>query len=211
MVVVVWGGITWNFHKQRGGTNNFSAASRGGDQKFSRVFHPVSTTHPRELKNDNSLSLRKYTRGNISESESGNLARQADVEKIADMTFWASWGKSSNSAKVEIELLMAAKMVAMLLFLNQLLILKYTILFLTAKWMMLDLSYCYCLDWNKRKKQRTGQIQEKHKTAAVLKRLNEPRPAAYIQTFYKLKERCSYWPSIRRPRITWAWVLRSQN
>ena len=36
------------------GINNFSAASRG-DQKFNRVFHPVSTTHPRELKNDNSL------------------------------------------------------------------------------------------------------------------------------------------------------------
>ena len=35
--------------------NNFSAASRG-DQKFNRVFHPVSTTHPRELKNDNSLN-----------------------------------------------------------------------------------------------------------------------------------------------------------
>ena len=75
------------------------------------------------------LSLRKYTQGNISESESGNLARQADVQKIADMTFWASWGKSSNSAKIEIELLMAAKMVAMLLFLNQLLILKYTIFY----------------------------------------------------------------------------------
>ena len=39
------------------GINNFSAASRG-DQNFNRVFHPVSTTHPpRELKNDNSLSL----------------------------------------------------------------------------------------------------------------------------------------------------------
>ena len=37
------GGVTWNFHKQRGGTNNFSAASRG-DKKFNRVFHPVSTT-----------------------------------------------------------------------------------------------------------------------------------------------------------------------
>ena len=40
------------------GINNFSAASRG-DQKFNRVFHPVSTTPPppppRELKNDNSL------------------------------------------------------------------------------------------------------------------------------------------------------------
>ena len=27
----------------------------GGDQKFNRVFHPVSATPPRELKNDNSL------------------------------------------------------------------------------------------------------------------------------------------------------------
>ena len=26
-----------------------------GDKKFNRVFHPVSTTTPRELKNDNSL------------------------------------------------------------------------------------------------------------------------------------------------------------
>ena len=44
------------------GINNFSAVSRG-DQKFDRVFHPVSTTHtppppsPRELKNDNSLTI----------------------------------------------------------------------------------------------------------------------------------------------------------
>ena len=37
------------------GINNFSVASRGGDKKFNRVFHPVSTTPPRELKNDNSL------------------------------------------------------------------------------------------------------------------------------------------------------------
>ena len=46
------------------GINNFSAASRG-DQKFNRVFHPVSTTHPREPKNDNSLSrllLNTFTR-----------------------------------------------------------------------------------------------------------------------------------------------------
>ena len=34
------------------GINNFSAASRG-DQKFNRVFHPVSTTPSRE---DNSLN-----------------------------------------------------------------------------------------------------------------------------------------------------------
>ena len=39
------------------GINNFSAVSRG-DQKFNRVFHPVSTAPPpppHELKNDNSL------------------------------------------------------------------------------------------------------------------------------------------------------------
>ena len=41
------------------GINNFSAVSRG-DQKFNRVFHPVSTapSPPRELKNDNSLNVR---------------------------------------------------------------------------------------------------------------------------------------------------------
>ena len=38
------------------GINNFFAVSRG-DQKFNRVFHPVSTAPPRELKNDNSLIL----------------------------------------------------------------------------------------------------------------------------------------------------------
>ena len=42
---------------QIGGINNFSVAFRG-DQKFNRVFHPVSTTPPRELKNDNSLIFR---------------------------------------------------------------------------------------------------------------------------------------------------------
>ena len=26
-----------------------------GDQQFNRVFHPISTTHPRELKDVNSL------------------------------------------------------------------------------------------------------------------------------------------------------------
>ena len=43
------------FSQTEGGTNNFSVASRG-DQKFNRVFHPVSTTPPGELKNDNSLN-----------------------------------------------------------------------------------------------------------------------------------------------------------
>ena len=49
------GGVT-KFPQTERGTNNFSAASRG-DKKFSRAFHPVSTTPPppRELKNDNSL------------------------------------------------------------------------------------------------------------------------------------------------------------
>ena len=37
------------------GINNFSDVSRG-DQKFNRVFHPVSTAPPCELKNDNSLT-----------------------------------------------------------------------------------------------------------------------------------------------------------
>ena len=41
------------------GVNNFSAASRG-DQNFYRVFHPVSTTPPCELKNDNSLIELSY-------------------------------------------------------------------------------------------------------------------------------------------------------
>ena len=45
------------FSQVERGINNFSAAS-GGYQKFNRVFHPISTTTPRELKNDNSLSLK---------------------------------------------------------------------------------------------------------------------------------------------------------
>ena len=50
------GGASHKIFTNREGTNNFSAASKG-DQKFIRVFHPVSTTPPpRELKNDNSLS-----------------------------------------------------------------------------------------------------------------------------------------------------------
>ena len=48
------------FSQTERGTNNFSAASRG-DQKFNRVFHPVSITPPPppppgELNNDNSLN-----------------------------------------------------------------------------------------------------------------------------------------------------------
>ena len=46
------------FSQTERGINNFSAAYRG-DQKFNRVFHPVSTTPPppREVKNDNSLKM----------------------------------------------------------------------------------------------------------------------------------------------------------
>ena len=48
----------------RGGHMKFSQIERGdqqffccfqGDQKLNRVFHPISITPPRELKNDNSL------------------------------------------------------------------------------------------------------------------------------------------------------------
>ena len=49
------------FSQTERGINNFSAASRG-DQKFNRVFHPVSTTHPREVNNDNSLKQRREPR-----------------------------------------------------------------------------------------------------------------------------------------------------
>ena len=38
-------GGAYEIFTNRGGTNNFSAASRG-DKKFNRVFHPVSTTPP---------------------------------------------------------------------------------------------------------------------------------------------------------------------
>ena len=44
------------FSQTERGINNFSAASRG-DQKFNRVFHPISTTLPHEAKNDNSLKI----------------------------------------------------------------------------------------------------------------------------------------------------------
>ena len=46
------------------GINNFSSASRG-DKKFNRVFHPVSTTSPHELKNDNSLREQGITIASI--------------------------------------------------------------------------------------------------------------------------------------------------
>ena len=37
------------------GDQQFFCCFQGGDQKFNRVFHPVSTTPSGELKNDNSL------------------------------------------------------------------------------------------------------------------------------------------------------------
>ena len=37
------------------GDQQFFCCFQGG-YKFNRVFHPVSATHPRELKNDNSLN-----------------------------------------------------------------------------------------------------------------------------------------------------------
>ena len=55
------GGSHEIFTNREGGSTIFCCL-QGGDQKFNRVFHPVSTTlppppPPRELKNDNSLSL----------------------------------------------------------------------------------------------------------------------------------------------------------
>ena len=44
---------------QRGGSTIFLLLP-GGDKKFNRVFHPVSTTPPCELKNDNSLNFCKH-------------------------------------------------------------------------------------------------------------------------------------------------------
>ena len=52
------GGSHEIFTNREGGSTIFLLLP-GGDQKFNRVFHPVSTTPPpppRELKNDNSLS-----------------------------------------------------------------------------------------------------------------------------------------------------------
>ena len=48
------GGSHEIFTNREGGSTIFLLLP-GGDQKFNRVFHPVSTTPPRELKNDNSL------------------------------------------------------------------------------------------------------------------------------------------------------------
>ena len=48
-------GVTWNFHKQRGGTNNFSAASRG-IKNLTESFIPFLPHPPCELKNDNFLT-----------------------------------------------------------------------------------------------------------------------------------------------------------
>ena len=49
------GGSHEIFTNREGGSTIFLLLP-GGDQKFNRVFHPVSTTPPRELKNDNSLN-----------------------------------------------------------------------------------------------------------------------------------------------------------
>ena len=50
------GGLHEIFTNREGGSTIFLLLP-GGDKKFNRVFHPVSTTPPppRELKNDNSL------------------------------------------------------------------------------------------------------------------------------------------------------------
>ena len=56
------GGGHMKFSQIERGDQQFFCCFQGGDQKFNRVFHPVSTTPPppppRELKNDNSLSLK---------------------------------------------------------------------------------------------------------------------------------------------------------
>ena len=51
------GGSHEIFTDREGGSTIFLLLP-GGDQKFNRVFHPVSTTPPRELKNDNSLTVK---------------------------------------------------------------------------------------------------------------------------------------------------------
>ena len=62
--IILWwwwfegGGSHEIFTNREGGPTTFLLLP-GGDQKFNRVFHPVSTTHPRELKNDNSLINRE--------------------------------------------------------------------------------------------------------------------------------------------------------
>ena len=58
--IILWwwwfeGGSHEIFTNREGGPTIFLLLP-GGDQKFNRVFHPVSTTPPRELKNDNSLN-----------------------------------------------------------------------------------------------------------------------------------------------------------
>ena len=55
------GGSHEIFTNREGGSTIFLLLP-GGDQKFNRVFHPVSTTHPCELKNDNSLSEQEFSR-----------------------------------------------------------------------------------------------------------------------------------------------------
>ena len=50
------GGGSHEISTNREGDNQFFCCFQG-DRKFNRVFHPVSTTRPRELKNDNSLTV----------------------------------------------------------------------------------------------------------------------------------------------------------
>ena len=58
------GGSHEIFTNREGGSTIFLQLPRGGGvQKFNRVFHPVSTTPLREVKNDNSLIIvRKHRR-----------------------------------------------------------------------------------------------------------------------------------------------------
>ena len=46
------------FSQTERGDQQFFCCFQGGGQKFNRVFHPVSTTPPREVKNDNSLNVK---------------------------------------------------------------------------------------------------------------------------------------------------------
>ena len=52
------GGAHEIFTNREGGSTIFLLFP-GGDQKFNRVFHPVFTAPPRELKNDNSLKAKR--------------------------------------------------------------------------------------------------------------------------------------------------------
>ena len=49
-----WGGVIWNFHKQKGESANFLLLPRGTNNLIESFIPFLS--HPRELKNDNSLT-----------------------------------------------------------------------------------------------------------------------------------------------------------